>query len=96
MVEVVVDSVDSVAAGCRCLGAAARRLCRRFPALAGAPGSLRVIDPRTVYLRMPPSFLQPETLLMVLRNLMRQTYDREHGTALAEKPSPQPALVGKS
>ena len=26
---------------------------------------------------MPPSFLESETLLMVLKNLMRQAYDRE-------------------
>ena len=36
-------------------------------ALAGAPGTLRVIDEKTVYLRMPPTFMEPETLLMVLR-----------------------------
>jgi transcription-repair coupling factor (superfamily II helicase) len=45
--------------------------------LAGAPGRLSVIDPQTIYLRMPPTFMESETLLMVLRNLMRQAYDRE-------------------
>jgi transcription-repair coupling factor (superfamily II helicase) len=45
--------------------------------LIGAPGSLRVIDEKTVYLRMPTSFMEPDTLLVVLRNLMRQAYDRE-------------------
>jgi transcription-repair coupling factor (superfamily II helicase) len=45
-------------------------------ALTGAPGSLRVIDSQTVYLRMPGTFMEPEPLLMVLRNLMRQSYDR--------------------
>jgi hypothetical protein len=57
-----------------------------------------VIDPKTVYLRMPPSFLQPETLLMVLRNLMRQHYDREHGVAPAPAGGParlKPALTAK-
>src|SRR5207247_4711987 len=33
---------------------------RALAALAGAPGTLRVIDPKTVYLRMPPSFLESE------------------------------------
>jgi hypothetical protein len=52
--------------------------------LTGAPGTLRVIDEKTVYLRMPPSFMEPEPCLMVLRNLMRQAYDREkNGTASA-------------
>jgi transcription-repair coupling factor (superfamily II helicase) len=54
--------------------------------LTGAPGSLRVIDASTVYLRMPGSFMESETLLMVLRNLMKQAYEREKngdGTPLA-------------
>ena len=46
-------------------------------ALTGAPGTLRVIDEKTVYLRMPPTFLVPETLLMVLRNLMRAAHERD-------------------
>src|SRR5688500_5695262 len=55
-------------------------------ALTGAPGTLRVIDPRTVYLRMPPSFMEPETLLMVLKNLMRAAHDRAPA-ATAESPA---------
>jgi transcription-repair coupling factor (superfamily II helicase) len=46
-------------------------------ALTGAPGSLRVIDEKTVYLRMPPTYLEPETCLMVLKNLLRAAYDRQ-------------------
>jgi transcription-repair coupling factor (superfamily II helicase) len=46
-------------------------------ALTGAPGTLRVIDEKTIYLRMPASFTEPEPCLMVLRNLMRQAFDRE-------------------
>ena len=46
-------------------------------ALAGAPGTLRVVDDKTVYLRMPQTFLESETCLMVLRNLMRAAYDRQ-------------------
>ena len=34
-------------------------------ALAGVPGTLRVIDDKTVYLRMPAAFLESDTLLMV-------------------------------
>ena len=43
---------------------------------------------------MPPSFLESETLLMTLKNLMRQAYDREQkGEAVAEpgKAPPPPA-----
>jgi transcription-repair coupling factor (superfamily II helicase) len=54
-------------------------------ALTGAPGTLRVIDEKTVYLRMPPTFLESETLLMVLRNLLRGAYDREINSAKAVK-----------
>lgn len=58
---------------------------RALAALAGAPGTLRIIDQKTVYFRPPPSFLESETLLMVLRNLMRQAYDRElKGETIAE------------
>jgi transcription-repair coupling factor (superfamily II helicase) len=44
--------------------------------LVGAPGTLRVIDEKTIYLRMPPTYLEPETCLMVLRNLIRAGHDR--------------------
>jgi hypothetical protein len=63
-----------------------RDAARAQAALAGAPGSLRVIDAQTVYLRMPASFMEAETLLMVLKNLMRQAYDREQ----RGEPAPQP------
>jgi transcription-repair coupling factor (superfamily II helicase) len=46
-------------------------------AMTGAPGTLRVIDEQTIYLRMPPTFAEPEAALMVLKNLMRQALDRE-------------------
>src|SRR5438045_7083560 len=58
-----------------------RDAARAQQALAGAPGTLRVIDEKTVYLRMPPTFMEPETLLMVLRNLMRTAHDKETGVA---------------
>jgi transcription-repair coupling factor (superfamily II helicase) len=46
-------------------------------ALIGAPGTLRVIDDKTVYLRMPPTFMEPEACLMVLRNLMNAAHERD-------------------
>jgi transcription-repair coupling factor (superfamily II helicase) len=43
----------------------------------GAPGTLRVIDPRTVYFRPPPSLMESDTLLLMMRNLMKSAYERE-------------------
>jgi transcription-repair coupling factor (superfamily II helicase) len=34
------------------------------------PGSVRVADARTVHLRLPPQYLEPQTLLVVLRNML--------------------------
>jgi hypothetical protein len=45
--------------------------------LIGVPGTLRVIDEKTVYLRMPAGFMESDTLLMVLRNLLKAAYERE-------------------
>lgn len=66
-------------------------------ALLGAPGTLRVIDEKTVYLRMPPVYLEPETCLMVLRNLMHSAHDRDvKGLPPPEtKAPPKPAVVKK-
>jgi transcription-repair coupling factor (superfamily II helicase) len=55
-------------------------------ALTGAPGTLRVIDEKTVYLRMPPTYMQPETMLMVLKNLLAAAHERE----LKGEPPPAP------
>jgi transcription-repair coupling factor (superfamily II helicase) len=63
---------------------------RALAALAGAPGTLRIIDQKTVYFRPPPSFLESETLLMVLRNLMRQAYDREQKGETVAEPGKSP------
>jgi transcription-repair coupling factor (superfamily II helicase) len=70
---------------------------RASAGMTGAPGTLRVIDEKTVYLRMPPSFMEPETALMVLKNLMRKAYDRErNGEPAPEvKPETAPAPTGK-
>jgi transcription-repair coupling factor (superfamily II helicase) len=59
-------------------------------ALLGAPGTLRVIDEKTVYLRMPPTFMASETLLMVLKNLMRQNYDKLQKGELTAEPGKAP------
>ncbi len=46
-------------------------------ALAGAPGTLRLVDDRTLYLRMPKTYLEAEPMLLVLRNLMKGAYDKQ-------------------
>jgi hypothetical protein len=58
-----------------------------------------VIDEKTVYLRMPATFMQSEALLMVMKNLMRQNLDRERKGELAAQPGkapePKPQPVAK-
>jgi transcription-repair coupling factor (superfamily II helicase) len=58
-------------------------------ALTGAPGTLRVIDDKTVYLRLPETFMEPETLLLTLRNLMKSAWERGRGAAAPRKPPTQ-------
>jgi hypothetical protein len=65
-------------------------------ALTGAPGSLRVVDEKTVYLRMPPTFMEPETLLMVLRNLMFAAHERDVKGEPPPAGKAQAAVAGKS
>ncbi|MEL7171097.1 MAG: TRCF domain-containing protein, partial [Bacteroidota bacterium] len=62
-------------------------------ALAGAPGTLRVIDDKTVYLRPPAVFLAPEPLLLTLRNLLMKHYDSEkqEQPVMPEKQQQSPA-----
>ncbi|HTW94875.1 MAG TPA: transcription-repair coupling factor [Tepidisphaeraceae bacterium] len=59
--------------------------------LIGAPGTLRVIDEKTVYLRMPESYLAPDMVLMVLRNLLKAAHDREQ----RGEPPPDPKRPAK-
>ena len=54
-----------------------RDAARAESALKGAPGTLRVIDARTIYLRPPAVFLEPEPLLLTLRNLLLKAYEAE-------------------
>jgi transcription-repair coupling factor (superfamily II helicase) len=68
-----------------------RNAARAQAGLTGAPGSLRVIDEKTVYLRMPKGFLESDTLLMILRNLLKAAYERE-SHAQTESPAAAPAL----
>jgi transcription-repair coupling factor (superfamily II helicase) len=66
-----------------------RDAARAQSGLAGAPGRLSVIDEKTVYLRMPASFMESDTLLMVLRNLLKSAHEREqHGQDIAT-PAPR-------
>ncbi|WP_428938685.1 transcription-repair coupling factor [Fontivita pretiosa] len=63
--------------------------------LSGAPGTLRVIDEKTVYLRMPKTYLEPETLLMVLRNLIRSAHEKlMRGEAVVDARPQAPASAG--
>ncbi len=51
-------------------------------AMTGAPGRLTVVDEKTVYLRMPPTFLEPDTLLLAMCNLMRNARKKETEAAV--------------
>jgi transcription-repair coupling factor (superfamily II helicase) len=73
--------------------------------LVGAPGTLRVVDEKTVYFRPPKAYLEPDALLVTLCNLMKQAYERQkRGEAApafrpqpparpAPKPAPKPAVA---
>ncbi len=59
--------------------------------LTGAPGTLRVVDESTIYFRPPPVYLEPDTLLLVLRNLLKMAYEKQPAAAGATPPQPEPA-----
>ena len=60
-------------------------------ALAGAPGRVTFIpESNEIYLRLPPSFLESEPLLMVLKNLMRAAWDWEQRGEPPPAPKPPP------
>jgi transcription-repair coupling factor (superfamily II helicase) len=50
-------------------------------ALTGAPGTLRVVDAKTVYFRPPAVFIEPEPLLLTLRNLLLKHYEAERSAS---------------
>jgi len=51
------------------------------PLFVDAPGSVRMPDPETVHLRLPPNYLEPATLLPVLRNMLVKARSRMEVTA---------------
>ena len=57
--------------------------------VAGGAGSVRVADEKTVHLRLPKPYFEPETLLNVLRNLFNPNKPAEPAAPPA-KPAPQP------
>ena len=65
-------------------------------ALAGSPGRVTLIaESNEIYLRLPPSFTEPEPLLMVLKNLMRAAYDRQQRGEPPPAPKPPPGTPVK-
>ena len=64
--------------------------------LAGAPGRLSVVDEKTIYFRPPATYLEPDTLLMVLRNLLKAAYERERRGEPAPATPPPPKEVLKA
>ncbi len=69
-IDRIVRQVPDVALG-------VRDATRAQQALQGAPGTLRVIDQKTIYLRPPAVFIEPEPLLLTLRNLLMKGYEAE-------------------
>ena len=63
---------------------------RAQTALTGAPGRLTVVDEKTVYLRLPPTFLDADTLLLAMCNLMRAAEAKETGMAAVPLAVPVP------
>ncbi|MFQ6048483.1 MAG: transcription-repair coupling factor, partial [Phycisphaerae bacterium] len=49
-----------------------QELQRLEPVFAGAPGSVRAADGQTVHWRLPPNYLEPRTLLAVLRQRLQR------------------------
>ena len=63
-------------------------------ALAKAPGRLTVVDAQTIYFRPPAVFIEPEPLLLTLRNLLMKAYDADRTSSVEGLASPQ--TVGAS
>jgi transcription-repair coupling factor (superfamily II helicase) len=45
--------------------------------VGGGAGSVRIADEKTIHLRLPPTYLEPETLVNVLRNLLNPNAPKE-------------------
>jgi transcription-repair coupling factor (superfamily II helicase) len=48
-------------------------MARAEPLFEGASGTVRMADEKTVHLRLPPHYLEPSTLLRILRNMFHRT-----------------------
>ena len=86
-------NVTEITSGLRAIWSLAFLPTGKFLVTERLPGTLRVIDEKTVYLRMPPTYVQPEALLMVLRNLLRAAHDRE--TNAEPPPAATPARTAR-
>jgi hypothetical protein len=64
--------------------------------MAGAPGRLSVVDEKTIYFRPPATYLEADTLLMVMRNLLVAAYEREKRGEPAPEVKPPPKEVLKA
>ena len=56
--------------------------------VGGGAGSVRIADEKTIHLRLPPAYLEPETLVNVLRNLLNPNAPKE----MVKKPEPPKPL----
>jgi transcription-repair coupling factor (superfamily II helicase) len=61
------------------------------PLMGRGPGSVRVVDQKTVHLRLPKNYMEPETLLNVLRNLLDPNKPAEPPKSPEPKPTAKPA-----
>jgi transcription-repair coupling factor (superfamily II helicase) len=52
--------------------------------VGGGAGSVRIADEKTIHLRLPPTYLEPDTLINVLRNLLNPNAPKEP----VKKPEP--------
>jgi hypothetical protein len=43
-----------------------------YDIFAGAPGKVRIPDPLTVHIRLEKNYLQPDTICVVLRKILRK------------------------
>ncbi len=73
-IDSVIRKQPDVVLGCRDVQ-------RAQMALHGVPGRVSKVDDKTLYLRPPAVFLQPEVLLVTLRNLLFKAYESERAAA---------------
>ncbi len=60
------------------------------PVFRDPPGSVRMADEHTVHLRLPPNYLEPASLVAVIRRLLVRA-----GEAAPASPRPEPARAGR-